>query len=534
MNLLVQIGLLWGFYLCLGGCYIYIRTKKNLHIFQQNFYNENNRYLKWGIKKFNNMFRWMDILVLLINISNLFIKNRYLMYIDALYIILFLIERSRIKKEQVKIPLKVTSRVKRLIFTIIVIYLLLILGYIFGNEYLSSVIFSLLISLNFFIMFIANVINKPAEKYVFHYYKSKAMHKLKSSNHLEVIGITGSYGKTSSKNILNDILSVKYNSLTTPKNFNTQYGLIITINNYLDKFHEIFIAEMGAFKRGRIQLLCDLVHPKYGIITKIGEAHLETFGSKENIQKGKFELVENLPSDGLAILNRDDEWQVNYHIQNDVPVMWIGIDNKDADLVASNIEITPNGMSFDVYFKDVKQKERFETKLLGKANIYNILAALAFAHYKGMTMNELKMGVKKVKTIEHRLELKNQSSDVTIIDDAYNSNPVGSKMALDVLKLMDGLRIVVTPGMIELGEEQYELNKKYGEYISEVADYTILVGHKQTEPIQEGLKNKKYKEDKLYVIDDVKEAFKIIDKIKSKSKHNYVLLENDLPDIFNE
>ena len=107
-------------------------------------------------------------------------------------------------------------------------------------------------------------------------------------------------------------------------------------------------------------------------------------------------------------------------------------------------------------------------------------------------------------------------------------------MALDVLKLMDGLRIVVTPGMIELGEEQYELNKKYGEYISEVADYTILVGHKQTEPIQEGLKNKKYKEDKLYVIDDVKEAFKIIDKIKSKSKHNYVLLENDLPDIFNE
>lgn len=534
MKLLGELGLLLGFFLCLTGTYVFIRTKKNLHIFQQNFYNENNRYIKWGMKKFSNMFRIFDILLLGINIANIFIKNRYLLFIDLIYIILFLVEYNSIKHEQVKIPLKITSRVKRLIFTIIVIYLLPLFGYIFGNEYICASLLSLLVSLNFFVIFIANVINKPIEKCVFNHYKNQAMRKLKSSKHLEVIGITGSYGKTSSKNILNDILSVKYNSLTTPKNFNTQYGLIITINNYLDKFHEIFIAEMGAFKCGRIQLLCDLVKPKYGIITKIGEAHLETFGSKENIQKGKFELVENLPSDGLAILNRDDEWQVNYKIKNDVKVLWIGIDAKDADLIASNIEVTPEGMSFDVYFKDTKEKERFTTKLLGKANVYNILAALAFARYKGMTMNELKMGVKRINTIEHRLELKNTSRDITIIDDAYNSNPVGSKMALDVLKLMDGVRIVVTPGMIELGELQYDLNKKYGEYISEVADYCILVGHKQTEPIQEGLKDKKYSKDKLFIIDDVKEAFKIIDKIKSDKKHNYVLLENDLPDIFNE
>ena len=150
-----------------------------------------------------------------------------------------------------------------------------------------------------------------------------------------------------------------------------------------------------------------------------------------------------------------------------------------------------------------------------------------------MSFEEIKLGVKRIKPITHRLEIKNMG-DRTIIDDAYNSNPVGSKMALDVLKLMDGLKVVVTPGMIELGDEQYNLNKKFGEYISEVADYVILVGKKQTEPILDGLKEKKYKNDKIFLINDVKEAFDIIDKIKVKNKHSYILLENDLPDIFNE
>ena len=150
-----------------------------------------------------------------------------------------------------------------------------------------------------------------------------------------------------------------------------------------------------------------------------------------------------------------------------------------------------------------------------------------------MTLKELEIGVKRIKPITHRLELKNMG-DRTIIDDAYNSNPVGSKMALDVLKLMDGLKIVVTPGMIELGNEQYELNKKFGEYISEVADYVILVGEKQTKPILDGLKNKKYNNKKINIINDVKEAFPIIDSLKEKDRETYVLLENDLPDIFNE
>ena len=513
--------------------YIIIRTKKNLHILQQNFYNENNRYIKWGNKNLNKVFK-LDILILLINIINLFIRIKYLLFFNVLYIIFYSIENKNIKEEQIKIPLKVTSRVKRMLITITILYLIPIIVYIISNNiYIFASLYSLLITTNFYIVYLSNIINIPIEKCVFLYYKNKAMNKIKNMNNLNVIGITGSYGKTSSKNILNDILSVKYNSVTTPKNFNTQYGLIITINNYIDKFNDIFIAEMGAFKRGRIKLLCNLVKPKYGIITSIGTAHLDTFGSRENVQKGKFELIESLPSDGLGILNMDDSYQVSYKLKNKVDIIWIGIENKDADILAKNIKIDSSGMTFDVYFKEDKTTHTFKTKLLGNANIYNILAGIAFGKYMGMSLKELELGVKRIKPIEHRLELK-KIHNKTIIDDAYNSNPVGSKMALDVLKLMDGLKIVVTPGMIELGNEQYELNKKFGEYISEVADYVILVGEKQTKPILDGLKNKKYNNKKINIINDVKEAFPIIDSLKEKDKETYVLLENDLPDIFNE
>ena len=513
--------------------YLFINIKKNLNILQQNFYNENNRYIKWGLNNISSVFKW-DIIILIINIINLFFKYDIILLFNIVYLILFIFDYNRLIHEQVKIPFKVTSRVKRLIVSIVIIYLIPLLIYLFNKDNsLFIILYGLLISINFFIVFVANFINKPIEKIVFLYYKNKALNKLKSLNNLKVVGITGSYGKTSSKNILNDILSVKYNSITTPKNFNTQYGLIITINNYLDKFNDIFIAEMGAFKRGRIKLLCDLVKPKYGIITCIGEAHLETFGSRENIQKGKFELIESLPSDGIAILNMDDPYQVSYKLKNDVNVIWISIDNKNADLYAKNIIMDKSGMTFDVYFKKEKVTHTFNTKLLGNSNIYNILAGIAFSKYvMNMDLDSISLGVKRIKPIEHRLEIKNRGN-ITIIDDAYNSNPVGSKMALDVLNLMDGFKIVVTPGMIELGSEQYNLNKKFGEYISEVADYVILVGKKQTKPIMDGLLEKKYSEDKIVVINDVKEAFNIVDNLKIK-KHAYVLLENDLPDIFNE
>ena len=513
---------------------VYFKSKKSIHMLQQNFYDDDHRYLLWITRNLNKVFFMVDIRFWIL-ICCLFLQPILSNLLVAIIYLLFIYYYLKIsKKEVVKKPLAVTPRVKRLLFTIFVMYFIMILSICLSYNSNLLVYYYLLLGLftylNYFVVMTANVINIPAEKCVYLSYKIKAQRKLKSMN-IPVIGITGSYGKTSSKNIINDILNVKFNSFATPKSFNTPYGLIRSINNYLDKFSELFIAEMGAFKIGEIKQNCNLVHPKYGIITTIGEAHLESFGSRENIQKGKFELIESLPKDGTAILNGDDSYQLSYKLKNKCKVLWIGIDNKDVDLYATNIKLSHDGTTFDCIFKGDSKKYTFKTKLLGKHNVYNILSGILLGKTLGMSIEQLQRGVNEVKTIEHRLELK-KYGNINIIDDAYNSNPVGSKMAVEVLGLMPGEKIIVTPGMIELGKEQYELNKKFGEYISKVCDYVILIGEKQTKPIYDGLKENKFDLEKVFILNDVKKAFPLMNELSNKE--TYVLLENDLPDLFNE
>lgn len=502
--------------------YIFVRSNDTIHMLQQNKYNAKNTYIKWLKKNTKKCFYVEDMFFILLIINNNILFS-------VLYTLLILKRLST--KKQNKLPLKYTSRVKRLIFTNMLMHILpiIILEY-FKINYIYLILGYIAFTNSVYVL-LSIYINTPVEKLVGYYYKSKAKSKLRSMNNLKVIGITGSYGKTSSKNILNDILNIKYNSMPTPKNYNTPFGLMITINNYLDKFTDVFIAEMGACQEYDIDELCKLVKPKYGIITKIGIAHLATFGSREKIQKTKFELIENLPNDGIGILNGDDEWQRSYKIKNNCKIKWIGIDSTDVDVRATDITLSPEGTKFNVIIKGDSNKYEFQTKLLGYANIYNILAGIALGLEFGMTIEQLKAGVSKVKAVEHRLELKKQG-DITIIDDAYNSNPDGAKMALDVLKMMPGKHIVVTPGMIELGEQEYIKNKEFGMQIAESSDEVILVGKEKTKPIYEGLKEKDFKEDKIHIINDVLIAFDLIQKLKEKE--TYVLLENDLPDIFNE
>ena len=508
------------------------KTKKSFHMLQQNFYDDDCRYFKWILSNIVKITYESDILFVLIICTLFFDTGVTIGSFIILYGLIFINYKK--KRVPAKKPLVVTSRIKRLSFTIFLIYFIMIIPFVVNFSYDNLVYCYLLLGLvtylNYFVVMTANVINKPIEKCVYLYYKFKALSKLKTMN-IPVVGITGSYGKTSSKNIINDILNVKLNSFATPKSFNTPYGLINSINNYLDKFNDIFLAEMGAFKIGEIKQNCKIVKPKYGIITTIGEAHLESFGSRDNIMKGKFELIESLPTYGLAILNGDDEYQLKYKIKNKCDVKWIGIDNKDVDLYATNIKLSSSGTTFDCVFKGDKKKYQFKTKLLGKHNVYNILAGILLGKELGLKIEELQRGVSSVKTIEHRLELK-KYGNINIIDDAYNSNPVGSKMAVEVLGLMEGTKIIVTPGMIELGSKQYELNHKFGEYISKVCDYVILIGEKQTKPIYNGLIDNKFDKKKIFVLNDVRDAFPLMNKLSDKN--TYVLLENDLPDLFNE
>lgn len=511
--------------------YLIFRTKKSLHMLQQNLYDDDFRYVKWMKKNFSKIMLSFDLVQVLLIFFILYVKKGIIISIlfGIVYLLLFIRSFGLSYKEVVKKPLVVTPRVKRLIFTILLIYgLAIYFGFKLDINY--YIILSSLAYLQYFITLLAQKINIPIEKYVYFSFKRKAMNKLNSMPNLDVIGITGSYGKTSSKNILNDILNSKYSTIATPRNLNTPYGLIMTINNDLDKFDELFIAEMGAYKIGEIKELCDLVHPKYGILTKIGKAHLELFGSVENIQKGKFELIESLPADGVAVLNADDEMQVSYKLKNKVKTLWIGIDN-ECDYKATNIKVSNTGTKFELIIKGDKKKYKFETKLLGYANIYNILSGIALGHHLGIKIKQLQSAVKSVKPVEHRLEIRSSGS-VYYIDDAYNSNPVGSKMALDVLKMMPGKKIIVTPGMIELGSIEDDENTKFGEYMANVCDEVILIGDKQTKAIQKGLENKKYDKKHIHILEDVIDAFTLVNKLKEKE--TYVLLENDLPDLFKE
>jgi len=518
------------------------KSKRYLHMLQQNLYNENNRYLKWLSKNLKELVD-IDFIAVIISISGLLFlndsskfSNITIIAISIIYLFLGLLWKRRLDGFQNKKPLVITARVKRLIFTTGILYL--IPTVLFFVNYLEKsffwiLILSVMIWLNSIVVFISKIINIPLEKYVYYYYLTKAKNKLSSMNNLKVIGITGSYGKTSSKNILSDILNIKYDALATPKNLNTPYGLMITINNHLDKFNDVFIAEMGAYVRGEIKELCDLVHPKYGILTTIGTAHLESFGSEENIVKGKFELIESLPSDGFAVLNMDDKKQVNYELKNNVKVIWIGIDNKDADVRAVDIKCSNKGTNFNVIFKGDKTKYNFQTKLLGNHNVYNILAGIACGIEFGISIEELVQAVKGVRAVEHRLELK-RIGNFYQIDDAYNSNPVGAKSACDVLGMMPGIKVVVTPGMIELGEKEEYYNKEFGSQIARVADYVVLVGEERTKPIKEGLINSSFDKDKIIVYNDVRDAYSFIRGLTGTKKDVYALFENDLPDTYNE
>jgi UDP-N-acetylmuramoyl-tripeptide--D-alanyl-D-alanine ligase len=307
-------------------------------------------------------------------------------------------------------------------------------------------------------------------------------------------------------------------------------GLTRTIREKLKPIHDVFIAEMGAYKIGDIKVLANFIRPKFGVITSIGLAHLESFGSIENIQQGKFELVESLGENGTAILNRDDKMQREYVIKNRCHVKWYGI-NEDADVMASDIKLSSKGTTFTLHIKRDPLIYDITTKLLGEHNVYNILAAITIGVEMGMKVKDLVNAIRYVEPVEHRLSIK-KHGHITYIDDAFNSNPVGSKKALEVLDKMPGKKIIVTPGMIELGELQYQLNKEFGEFMSEVCDKIILVGEQQTKPIQDGIKEKGYAEDDLYVVNDVKDAFAIINNLDKED--TYVLLENDLPDLFNE
>lgn len=503
-----------------------------LHMFQQNRY-EIGRYNSWVEDNVEGGAKRAAIpaaVIVAVAFACMKLETDIILYICigiALALSIFLIYRER-KATYIK-PLVYTGRVKRQIVVMSVFYVLFqeILLY----QYRRFNLWWMLAN-SYFIPWILiypmALVTTPIENAVKQRYINEAKTILKKHTGMTVIGITGSYGKTSTKNVVGSILSEQFNTLITPASFNTPMGITRTIREYLKPIHEVFVCEMGADHVGDIDYLMNFVEPQIGIVTSIGPQHLATFKTQDNITHEKMLMVEKLPQDGVGILNYDNEFIRNYKIQNPVKTITYGIHHTDCDYHAKDISYSPNGTKFTVVHEN--EEIPFETRLLGELNILNILSAIALARYLNVSWPVIQRGVREMKQVEHRLEQKRINGRM-FIDDAFNANPAGSHMALQVLSMMPGKRFIVTPGMIELGKEQDKINRTFGADMKDKADVVILVGKHQTASIFEGLKLSGFAMSNVYVVDKVTEAFAIV--YANATPDDTILLENDLPDAFN-
>lgn len=361
----------------------------------------------------------------------------------------------------------------------------------------------------------------PIEIVIKNYYVLLAKRKINKKNVI-VVGITGSFGKTSTKNILTSILEKEFKVCASPKNYNTDMGVTRTILENLDD-HDILILEMGARHVGDIKKICNIVHPNYGIITSIGAQHIETFGSLDNIEKTKNELVQGITEDGIVIFNGDNESGIKLYNKFDGKKYLTCAKNSFSYPI--NILVGKDGSEFDMVIDN--DLLHLKTKLLGFCNINNIVTAATLAHIIGIKNEDIISAVKDLSPTPHRLQLiKNEYC--TIIDDSYNSNILGCQQAIEVLSKFSGKKIVVTPGIVELGKEQSELNFKLGTMIADVADYIIIMNETNKNFILSGAIAHNFKREKIYFCNSrfkQKELLKLL-----TTKDCVVLFENDLPD----
>ena len=567
---------------------------KAVHIFQQESYHFRD-YIRWIYKNpkkaFGNgiknlapgliyflLMLIMDFVLLKTGVPHVTRGITYTVQLFLLYVIFYvsafkLIFKWKQERKIAKKKLVYTGRVKRLLLAIF--FGTLIVGtsfYINFNAlpaleqlcmlYAMGVLkYTIFILTMPILVIIGALFIYPVETIINDHYVSSARWKIIRPKYSKLIriGITGSYGKTSMKFILKTILSEKYNVLATPESYNTTMGNVKIIRKELKPEHEVFISEMGARYRGDIRKICDFVYPQIGIITSIGPQHLETFGSIDGVAKTKAELLNALPSKSKQNLetlysqmySKKNGEAENYQILNNgaifLPVdnnfcsklyenenerekFSYSVDDRDATIYAKDINLSDKGCEFTAVTPNGNIK--CVSKLLGKHNIQNILGAISVAQYLNLSNEQIARGIAKIEPVEHRLQILPSSNGTIVIDDAFNSNPSGSKAAIDVLKEFKGRKIVITPGMVELGNEEYKYNKEFGEYMADCADIAILVGVKRSEPIEKGLIEKGFDKMNIYVVENLNAATKKLAEITKVG--DVVLFENDLPDNYNE
>ncbi len=523
--------------------YAFFKFRYELHMLQLNSY-RNERFLRWLKENYGSADRGLEFIFLVIGLLVTFLFPPVGMTLTALFLFFL---TWRFYNRKYKKALVFTDRAKRIFGVSLLLFFALaglwlsvphvteqlwIADDVLGEKlilrhYKLPLLFVLLI-LSPLVILLANTLLKPYEKYNHNWYIDDAKKMLVAASNLRVIGITGSYGKTSTKHFLQSILAQKFNVLMTPGSFNTPMGVVRTVREQLKPFHEIFIAEMGAKQNGDIKEICDIARPEIGILTAVGTAHLETFKTVDNIRKTKFELIDSLPQTGFAVLNADYEIIEKQTV--DKPKAYYGVRHANADFSVENVKLSARGSQFDIH-KNGKLFGTFETKLLGEHNLSNLAAAVAVADYLGVSVRQMQVGIKKLQPVQHRLSIRRIGSGITVLDDAFNSNEVGAKMAVEVLGQMEGKRkIIVTPGMVELGERTEEINRNFGRQIAKNADLAVIVNAVNADAISAGLADENFPETQIFRAKDFAEATAWLS--SRMQAGDVILYENDLPDSY--
>ncbi len=499
---------------------------QQLQMLQQNSYFPK-RYFGWLKDNYNKAFLGNAILYFVV--STLYLLKFY--RIGCLVALISLWKKFRksrkTQKQSIK-PLVFTARIKRIYLTSALLFVLLILLYILSPQTIigrfATAVCLILCYITPLLTFALCGITSPIEKRISRYYVEDAVKILNSRPDLTIIGITGSYGKTTTKFILTRILSEKYNVVCTPHSYNTPMGVVRTVRTMLKPQTQIFVCEMGAKQVGDIKEICNIASPKHAIITSVGPQHLETFKTVDNVFATKFELADAVKENGGAVFVNGDSKEIADRIGEGF--VTYGTDKK-FDFCGEDLSYGRNGSEFTVTLGG--EKVKFTTKLLGLHSIIDIIGAVSLAYTLGVPVSDLQYAVASLKPTEHRLELKPFKNGSLLIDDAYNSNPEGCLEAVRVLGSFEGMKkIIVTPGLVELGEKEYECNYALGKEAAKNCDTIILVGPNRSKPLQDGVRDSGFNELNLYIAESFNAAMEIYSQLADSN--TVVLFENDLPD----
>jgi len=543
--------------------WLYLWQLKEYHIgrFLDHFQTEKGRQLLFNKLVFLKIF--LLLLFLVLSYDNWPMQVDYLidlLLISSIFILfgLYFLESFKAFKDFLEKTIKKPVWTKKslfLTFTSLIPVIALFLVLLFGNidTFSAMLAFDILtpVIVSAIVLFLQPLAVLGRNQII-----KKASEKRAQFQNLLVVGITGSYGKTSTKEFLATILSERFSSaarsgasyggsavasgeggkvLKTAEHQNSEVGVSLCILNDLKPEHEIFICEMGAYNRGGIKLLCDIVKPKIGILTGINEQHMATFGSQENIVKGKYELIKSLPEDGLSIFNGDNEYCFELYkktlIKKRVYGLQSSISGLPLDILAYNIRAEKDFITFRVALGD--EIADFKVNLMGSQNVSNVLAAAVCARELGMTLEEISKACQKIESWQSGFQLKKGINGLNIIDATYSANPDGVISHLEYLKIWAGpegkpsasygvnKKVIVMPCLIELGKASKEVHRRIGKKIAEVCDLAIITTKDRFEEIQEGVGSK------ALFIESPKEIF---EKIKSFcNPGDLVLLESRVP-----